>query len=79
MNAIEKRGVFVMKKYKQWIFLRSVLIVMLWINGVQAEKLKSGNLLVLPMPNGLTMDFVPVCVNSGKSLFDWKKIKLGDP
>ena len=35
--------------------------------------------LVLPMPNGLTMEFMPVCVNADSGLFDWKKIKLGDP
>ncbi|MEA2048477.1 MAG: SUMF1/EgtB/PvdO family nonheme iron enzyme [Campylobacterota bacterium] len=25
------------------------------------------------------MEFIPVCVNSSSGLFDWKKIKLGDP
>lgn len=31
------------------------------------------------MPNGITMEFMPVCVNQNSGLYDWKKIKLGDP
>lgn len=31
------------------------------------------------MPNELEMEFVPVCVNSNDGLYQWKKIKLGDP
>lgn len=30
------------------------------------------------MPKGLKIEFVPVCVNTNSSFFDWKKIKLGD-
>lgn len=52
---------------------------MLWIGGVQAAATKTENSLVLPMPKGLKMEFVPVCVNSNSGLFDWKTIKLGDP
>ncbi len=46
---------------------------------VNAAEPKENNSLILPMPNGLTMEFVPVCVNSNNGLFNWKKIKLGDP
>jgi len=31
------------------------------------------------MPDGLSMEFIPVCVNDNSGLFDWKKVKLGDP
>ena len=35
--------------------------------------------LKLPMPKGLSMTLVPVCVNASDGLYSWKKIKLGDP
>ncbi len=45
----------------------------------QAEDFEHNNSLILPLPNDLSMEFMPVCVNSNSGLFDWKKIKLGDP
>jgi len=56
-----------------------MLIFIVWPNIAQAENFEPDNSLELPMPNGLTMEFMPVCVNSNSGLFDWKKIKLGDP
>ncbi|WP_415407899.1 formylglycine-generating enzyme family protein [Sulfurovum sp. CS9] len=55
------------------------MIFIVWLNIAQAANSKPDNSLVLPMPNGLTMEFMPVCVNPNSGLFDWKKIKLGDP
>ncbi len=65
------------KKNKLLIFIRSVLIFIVWFNVVKATEAATS--LVLPMPNGLTMEFVPVCVNPNSGLYNWKKIKLGDP
>ncbi len=61
------------------VFLRFMLVVTVWLNDAQAVNAESDNSLVLPMPNGLTMEFVPVCVNANSGLYNWKKIKLGDP
>ncbi len=56
-----------------------MLVFVIWINIAQAANSEPNNSLVLPMPNDLTMEFMPVCVNSDSGLFNWKKIKLGDP
>lgn len=55
------------------------MIFIVWVNILHAENTKLKNSLLIPMPNGLTMEFMPICVNSSDGLFGWKKIKLGDP
>ena len=60
-------------------FYKFIFTLILCLNVVEATEAKENNSLILPMPNGLTMEFMPVCVNSNSGLFDWKKIKLGDP
>ena len=60
-------------------FLKIILIYILCLNFAEATKTKENDSLILPMPQGLSMEFVPVCVNANSGLFDWKKIKLGDP
>lgn len=57
------------------IYSKYIMAFMIWVN-ITVSKADS---LTLPMPNGLKMEFVPVCVKSDDSLFAWKKIKLGDP
>jgi len=66
------------KSNKLLNLLKLVLFLLIYASIVRAEDSKVGKSLVLPMPNDLNMEFMPVCVNSGNSLFDWKKIKLGD-
>jgi len=61
------------------VFLKLMLVITVWLNDAQAANAEPDNSLILPMPNGLTMEFMPVCVNPDSGLFDWKKIKLGDP
>lgn len=61
------------------VFLRLMLVITVWLNDAQAANAESTNSLVLPMPNGLKMEFMPVCVNPNNGLYNWKKIKLGDP
>lgn len=60
-------------------YSKFILILMICLNIAESVEPEHNNSLVLPMPNGLTMEFMPVCVNSNSGLFDWKKIKLGDP
>ena len=55
------------------------LIVTLFCTFMGAKNSKVAGEIELPMPNGLSMPFVPVCVNSNKGLYNWKEIKLGDP
>jgi hypothetical protein len=68
-----------MKKNKLFLYLMDILVFVMWFNIAQAENIKSDNSIMLPMPNGLTMEFMPVCVNTDNGLYEWKKIKLGDP
>ncbi len=69
-----------MKKYHTYTkYLKIVFISTICFCTLLADDTKLKNSLVLPMPNGLNMEFVPVCVNPDSGLFDWKKIKLGDP
>ena len=35
--------------------------------------------IILPLPNGESLRFAPVCVTEGDKIFHWKTIKLGDP
>lgn len=35
--------------------------------------------LVLPMPDGRSMIFRPVCLGEGKGSYAWKRIRVGDP
>ena len=59
------------------MYLKIIFIISFY--PLFADDSKLNNTLVLPMPNGLSMEFVPVCVNTDGGLYDWKKIKLGDP
>ncbi|WP_296824538.1 SUMF1/EgtB/PvdO family nonheme iron enzyme [Sulfurovum sp.] len=67
------------KKNKTLTFYKYILTLILFLNVVEAAEPKENESLILPMPNGLSMEFMPVCVNTDSGLFDWKKIKLGDP
>lgn len=35
--------------------------------------------VVLPMPNGRSMAFRPVCIGEGKGSYAWKRFRVGDP
>ena len=35
--------------------------------------------VVLPMPNGRTMVFRPVCIGEGQGAYAWKRFRVGDP
>ena len=67
------------KKNRLWVFFRLILVFTFWFNTLKAVNVKPENSLILPMPDGLSIEFIPVCVNDNSGLFDWKKIKLGDP
>ncbi len=60
-------------------YLKLILVFIVCLNAAEATEPKENNSLILPMPNDLTMEFMPVCVNPNSGLYDWKKIKLGDP
>jgi len=66
-----------MNRNKTFTFF--ILIVATLFNIVQAKEIKNENTLIIPMPDGLNMAFIPVCVSSDEGFFNWKKIKLGDP
>lgn len=70
-----KDGGPTMHQRKKWLM---PLISLILISTVPLLA-KNDNELVLPMPNGESMAFVPICVNSGDGLFNWKQVKLGDP
>jgi len=56
-----------------------IIILSTFLGTAHAYKANDKNTLKIPMPNGLTMKFIPVCVSSDKGFFNWKTIKLGDP
>lgn len=54
------------------------MVFIICLNIAQAENTKSDNSLILSMPKGLSMEFMPVCVNTNNGLYNWKQVKLGD-
>jgi hypothetical protein len=60
-------------------FFNIIIAIVLWLNFAEAKSPETDDSIILPMPQGLSIEFVPVCVNDDTGLFDWKKIKLGDP
>ncbi len=46
---------------------------------MEATGIQEINSLTLPMPQNLSIEFIPICVNINNGFFDSKRIKLGDP
>ena len=51
-----------------------MLACVIWFNVTAA----TADTLKLSMAKSLSMEFVPVCVNTNNGLYDWKQVKLGD-
>ena len=77
LNVFE--GIFLTKYNILLTYSKLILIFILCLNIIESAEPEHNSSLVLPMPKGLSMVFEPVCVNPNSGLFDWKKVKLGDP
>lgn len=55
------------------------MILTAWLSADQAKEDKDNNALIIPMPNGLNMAFMLVCVNPDDGFFNWKKNQAGRP
>lgn len=60
-----------------------VLVLAAWYSGALAEEQASTppqpEDVILPLPNGRTMAFRPVCIGEGAGSYAWKRFRVGDP
>jgi len=56
-----------------------ILLFLLCLQTITASKIIHPEIITLPMPKGLSMKLVPVCINSTGGLYSWQQVKLGDP